>query len=189
MGLANFPPLFRGRETLWDRDCAAWNLHVSLERRERAYLSFPLQLCRSVALSPPLPVFYSDVWGGISFFPLSAVQSAMSRSRSIARSTVVPLQSPSPLRPDFRAGLTKQPLNFFHPMADVVVVVVSNRQTYLLPSLLLPPSHSLAVFLFDRKKFAPVTAPFLVRSPAKKKGWNGEGERIHNGYEVIGFLF
>ena len=156
-----------------------------LSGEERASLSFPLQLCRSVAVSP-LPVFYSDVWGGISFFPLSAVQSAMSRSRSIARSTV-PLQSPSPLRCDFRAGLTKQPLNFFHPMADVVVV--SNRQTYLLPSLLLPPSHSLAVFLFDRKKFAPVTVPFLVRSPAKKKGRDGEGERIHNGYEVIGFLF
>lgn len=98
-----------------------------------------------------------------------------------------PLQSPSPLGSDFRAGLTKQPLNFFHPMADVVVVV-GNRQTYLLPSLL-PPSHSLAVFLFDRKKFAPVTVPFLVRSPAKKKGRDGEGERIHNGYEVIGFLF
>ena len=72
-------------------------------------------------------------------------------------------------------------------MADVVVVV-GNRQTYLLPSLL-PPSHSLAVFLFDRKKFAPVTVPFLVRSPAKEKGRDGEGERIHNGYEVIGFLF
>ena len=85
------------------------------------------------------------------------------------------------------ASITKQPLNFFHPMADVVVV--SNRQTYLLPSLLLPPSHSLAVFLFDRKKFAPVTVPFLVRSPAKEKGRDGEGERIHNGYEVIGFLF
>ena len=96
-GVSQFPaPFLWPRNLMGPRLCCMEFTCLSRERRERVALS--LSSCVGLSLSPPLPVFYSDVWGGISFFPLSAVQSAMSRSRSIARSTVpfsLPLEQAS----------------------------------------------------------------------------------------------